>query len=54
MKEYKLKRHIPDIVPPKNLEEVIERVVTIEEIINELKEIHNGRGKEGNEKEIDV
>tara|TARA_R100000742_G_C4251966_1_gene70200 strand:+ start:441 stop:689 length:249 start_codon:yes stop_codon:yes gene_type:complete len=82
MKEYKLNRHIPDIVPPKNLEEVIERVVTIEErrrlardlfrrtdfriaeleerlkraeeLINELKEIHDGRGKEGNEKEVDV
>ena len=31
MKEYKLKKHIPDIVPPKNLEEVIERIVVIEE-----------------------
>ena len=31
MKEYKMKNHIPDIVPPKNLEEVIERIVVIEE-----------------------
>ena len=31
MKEYKIKKHIPDIMPPKNLEEVIERIVVIEE-----------------------
>ena len=31
MKEYKIKKHIPDIVPPKNWEEVIERIVVIEE-----------------------
>ena len=31
MKEYKINKHTQDVVPPKNLEEVIDRIVTIEE-----------------------
>ena len=31
MKQYKIKRHIPDVVRPNNLEECKDRIVTIDE-----------------------
>ena len=39
MKEYKIKSHTPDIVPPKNMEEVKDRIVNMEMKRNKSGEI---------------